>query len=154
MKKLFLMSVFSLLLFACGTQKTADVTSRDGLQNVNWVMVDDTGVVSVGEGENVKPLSIRFFSGKVDSYSAFLGCNTITGKISAGRYGDMKFFDGATTRKACPDMSYEKTFIEMIGKANKYQIIGEKLHFYRNDILLMTFEKEDVKKKERKEKHK
>lgn len=139
MKNLFLMSVFSLLLFACGTQKTVNTTSRHNLQDVNWVMVDESGVVNVGEGEDAKPLYLRFPSSKVNTYNAFLGCNTINGKVSAGEQGQVTFFEGVITKKMCPDMSYENTFVEMIGQANKYQIIGGKLSFYRDDILLMTF---------------
>ncbi len=139
MKKLVLMSVFSLLLFACGTQK--DITGRSSLQDTNWLMVDESGVVTIGEKKEAKPLYLRFPSSKVNTYTAFLGCNSINGKVSAGEHGQMKFYEGAITKKMCPDMSYEKAFIEMMGKVNKYQIIGKQLLFYQDNILLMTFER-------------
>ncbi|MFV0238025.1 MAG: META domain-containing protein [Flavobacteriales bacterium] len=139
MKTLFSVGISSLLLFACGTQK--NMTSRHNLHDVNWMMVDDSGVVSIGEEENAKPLYLRFPSSKANTYNAFLGCNMINGKVSAGEQGQMKFFQGAITRKMCPDMSYETAFLEMIQEANKYQIIDGKLHFYKDSILLMSFKK-------------
>ncbi len=140
MKNLFLFCTFSLILWACGTQKTV-TTSRYSLQDVNWVMIDESGVVLIGEGEKAKPLTIQFPSSRPNTYSAFLGCNTVNGSASAGEYGQMTFLnEGASiTKKMCPDMSYEKAFIDMIHQANKYQIVGGQLNFYKNDILLMSF---------------
>lgn len=139
MKNLFLFCAFSFILWACGTQKTVS-TSRYSLQDVNWVMIDESGVVNIGEDENAKPLTITFPSTRPNTYSAFLGCNTVNGKASAGEHGQMTFLDGATiTKRMCPDMSYENAFIDMIHQANKYQITGGQLNFYKDDILLMSF---------------
>ena len=139
MKRLILMSFVSLMLLSCGSQKTVDGTNRYNLEDVNWVMVDDSGIINVGEGEQSKPLFLKFPSSKINTYSAFLGCNNINGKVSAGNQGQIKFFEGVVTRKMCPDMSYENTFIEMIKTSNKYKIVDGKLHFYKDDLLLMSF---------------
>ncbi len=180
--RFFLLSILSISLLSCGTtQKTVNSTSRLNLQDKDWVMTDDSGIINVNEGDNEKPLYINFPSGqvsanthllgcetgnngklhfsnpnhhahmddktcektgkgKMNTYTAFLGCNTISGGVSAGDQGQIKFFKGLISRRSCPDMSYEKTFIDMIGQANKYQIEDGKLHFYRNDILLMSFQ--------------
>ncbi len=143
--RFFLLSILSISLLSCSTQKIVSSTSRYNLQDKDWVMTDDSGIVNVNEGDNEKPLYINFPSGQVskgkaNTYTAFLGCNTINGGVSAGDQGQIKFLKGLISKKACPDMSYEKAFIDMIGQANKYKIIDGKLHFYQNDLLLMSFQ--------------
>ena len=90
----------------------------------------------------VKP-SITFNSLN-GSINGITGCNNFSGGFTLDG-NRIKFGDSfATTRKMCPDMTGEKTFLETLLKVNTYSITdqGKTLHLIMGDIAVMRLKKE------------
>lgn len=63
-------------------------------------------------------------------YNAFAGCNNIMGKFELNDEKSLiKFSKGASTMMACPDMTIEQEFKEMLEMVDNYSINGSDLSF-------------------------
>ncbi len=143
MKKITLLLTISLFL-SCGILKKGKYNNVNNgtLSDTNWMMTDESGIIKIVKNKKAKPLTL-YFSSFQNTYKAFLGCNTIQGRINFKNRGEITFLKSKATNMMCGDMSYEKAFIEMIHKVTRYQIDGDILYLYKDKILLMSFKKED-----------
>jgi heat shock protein HslJ/uncharacterized lipoprotein NlpE involved in copper resistance len=67
-----------------------------------------------------------------DGYIAFAGCNNMMGSVEfKDEKSLIKFTKGASTMMACPDMTTEQEFAEMLEKVDNYSINGNNLSFNR-----------------------
>jgi len=143
MKKIILLLNLTLFL-SCGILKKGGYhnVNNEMLSDTHWMMTDESGVIKTVKNKEAKPLTL-YFSSFQNTYKAFLGCNTIQGRINLKKRGEITFLKGRATNMTCMDMSYEKAFIEMIHQVNRYQIDRDILYLYKDKILLMSFKKED-----------
>ncbi len=100
--------------------------SDKGLQFIKWKLVELNGV-KITNDKN-KPKFIHLI--KDNQFTAFAGCNNMMGsyeiKEDAMR---IKFTKGASTMMACPDMTTEQEFAEMLEKVDNYSVNGNNLSF-------------------------
>jgi heat shock protein HslJ/uncharacterized lipoprotein NlpE involved in copper resistance len=67
-----------------------------------------------------------------EGYIAFAGCNNMMGTVEfKDEKSLIKFTKGVTTMMACPDMTTEQEFAEMLEKVDNYSIKGNNLSFNR-----------------------
>lgn len=67
-----------------------------------------------------------------EGYIAFAGCNNMMGSVEfKDEKSLIKFTKGASTMMACPDMTTEQEFAEMLEKVDNYSINGNNLSFNR-----------------------
>ncbi|WP_321540799.1 META domain-containing protein [Flavobacterium piscinae] len=67
-----------------------------------------------------------------EGYVAFAGCNNMMGSVEfKDEKSLIKFTKGASTLMACPDMTTEQEFAEMLEKVDNYSINGNNLSFNR-----------------------
>ncbi|WP_326984136.1 META domain-containing protein [Chryseobacterium sp. MYb264] len=134
MKNLFLSIGAAVILASCGTMTSASASkvgkAQPSLSNTKWTLADNVKgkVPSLNiEGEKINGnagCNNYFGTAKVDPSS---------GNFSAGALG--------STKMACDNMSVEKNFMDMVGKANKYVVSGNTLELYKDNLLLLKFNK-------------
>lgn len=134
MKNLFLSMCTVAVLVSCGAMSGSSASkvgkAQPSLAGTKWALAD-----------NVKG-KIPTLNIEGEKISGNAGCNNYfgtakldasTGNFSAGALG--------STRMACDNMSVEKNFMDMVGKANKYVVTGNVLELYQDNLLLLKFNK-------------
>jgi len=134
MKNLFLSICTAAVLVSCGTMSSSSASkvgkAQPSLTGTKWALAD-----------NVKG-KIPTLNIEGEKISGNAGCNNYfgtakvdpsMGNFSAGALG--------STRMACDNMSVEKNFMDMVGKANKYVVTGNVLELYQDNLLLLKFNK-------------
>lgn len=141
---LVIMTMFLFALAGCDNSKKAtDNTSTsnmkanliDGTWEANYIM--NTPKPFADLYANQKPtITFNSTTGKVSGQS---GCNNYNGTFSLD--GNKVSFeeDMALTRKMCPDMTGENTFMETLKKVNTYSVTeqGKTLNLIMGDIAVM-----------------
>jgi heat shock protein HslJ len=105
-----------------------DEVRDNQLEFKKWRLVELNGV-KVSNSKD-KPMFIQF--NKENRYAAFAGCNNMMGSYEIKKDAmRIKFTKGASTMMACPDMTTEQEFAEMLEKVDNYSINGNNLSFNR-----------------------
>lgn len=147
MKK-FALFFLTIVFASCNTTKTTaskienntlKVSLIDGNWEVNYIM---NVPKPIGEMfPKVKP-TITFDSNK-NTISGMSGCNTFKGKCRI-EANSIKIEEAmAVTRKMCPDMTGEQTFLETLKKVNSYSVTnqGKTLNLIMGDRAVMRLER-------------
>ncbi len=133
MKNLFLSIGMAAVLVSCGT--TAGSSAKLGkaqpaLSGTKWALAD-----------NVKG-KIPTLNIDGEKINGNAGCNNYFGTArvepSTGNFSAVQM---GATKMACDNMSVEKNFMDMMGKANKYVVTGNVLELYQDNLLLLKFNK-------------
>ncbi|KQT33845.1 heat-shock protein HslJ [Chryseobacterium sp. Leaf405] len=133
MKNIFLSICTAAVLASCGAM--AGSSSKVGksqapLTNTRWALADNvkgkTPTLNI-EGEKING------NAGCNNYFGTAKVDPSTGNFSAGQLG--------STKMACDNMSVEKNFMDMVGKANKYVLTGNVLELYQDNLLLLKFNK-------------
>jgi copper homeostasis protein (lipoprotein) len=95
-----------------------------------WRLVELNGKPVVNNNDHKKEMFIQL--NNESRYSAFAGCNNMMGSVEfKDEKAQIKFTKGASTMMACPDMTTEQEFAEMLEKVDNYSINGNNLSFNR-----------------------
>jgi heat shock protein HslJ/uncharacterized lipoprotein NlpE involved in copper resistance len=95
-----------------------------------WRLIELNGKPIVSNEENKKVMFIQL--NNEGRYFAFAGCNNMMGSFELKDEKSLiKFSKGASTMMACPDMTIEQEFAEMLEKVDNYSIKGNNLSFNR-----------------------
>lgn len=109
------------------TSPTDEVRDNQ-LEFKKWKLVELNGVKVTNSKD--KPMFIQF--NKDNRYTAFTGCNNMMGSYEIKEdVMRIKFTKGASTMMACPDMTIEQEFAEMLEKVDNYSLNGNNLSFNR-----------------------
>ena len=135
MKNLIL-GIFAAVSLASCTATTTAGSSKVGkaqpsLNNTKWTLADTVKGTSPTlqiEGDKITG------NGGCNNYFGTVTADAAAGNFSAGKLG--------STRKACPNMSVESNYMEMLQKADKYVINGNTLELYQGSLLLLKFNKQ------------
>ncbi|CAA7390132.1 MULTISPECIES: META domain-containing protein [Chryseobacterium] len=134
MKNLFLSICATVVLASCGSMSSASSSkvgkSQPSLVNTKWTL-DETvkGKVPTLQIESEK---INGNAG-CNNYFGTVKMDMSTGSFLAGQMG--------STKMMCNNMNVEQNFLDMISKTNKYVISGNKLELYKDNLLLLKFNK-------------
>jgi heat shock protein HslJ/uncharacterized lipoprotein NlpE involved in copper resistance len=94
-----------------------------------WRLIELNGKPVENNNES-KEMFIKLNS--EEGYTAFAGCNNMMGSFELKDEKSLiKFTKGASTMMACPDMTTEQEFAEMLEKVDNYSIKGNNLSFNR-----------------------
>lgn len=132
MKHLFLSICTAAVLVSCGTMGGSSASkvgkAQPALTGTKWALADHVkGKIPT---LNIDGEKINGNAG-CNNYFGTAKVDPATGNFSAGGLG--------STRMACENMSVEKNFMDMVGKANKYVITGSVLELYQDNLLLLKF---------------
>ena len=99
----------------------------------NWKVISMKGIDSFEKNPTIK------FNNKEKSITGFAGCNNFFGKFDSERQ-NLSFSEMGMTRKMCPNMSLENTFINNLKNVSTYKIIDSKLQFFdkENQIIITS----------------
>ncbi|MDP2158902.1 MAG: copper resistance protein NlpE N-terminal domain-containing protein [Flavobacterium sp.] len=96
------------------------------ITGTKWQLVELNGKPVENKNKSAKEMFLQLNA--ENRYAAFAGCNNMMGgyelKEDALR---IKFTKGASTMMACPDMTIEQEFAEMIEKVDNYSLNGENM---------------------------
>ncbi|WP_419870531.1 META domain-containing protein [Chryseobacterium sp. CT-SW4] len=134
MKNLFLSLCTAAVLVSCGTMSSSSASkvgkAQPSLANTKWTLADNVkGKVPT---LNIDGEKISGNAG-CNNYFGTLTMDTATGNFTAGQMG--------STRMMCDNMSVEQNFMDMVQKANKYVVVGSTLELYKDNLLLLKFNK-------------
>ncbi len=102
------------------------------LKEVKWVLTDETGK-SMGDAAYIQ------LQPKGDKLAGNTSCNNIAGSFKEGKDNVIKF-TAITTKMACSDMKTENRMLSALNGANRYDMNGQNLLLYRDNLLLAIFE--------------
>ena len=134
MKKLFFSFGAALLLTSCGTTLST-ISSRLGksqssLTNTKWTLADYV---------KGKTPTLNIENNKITGNA---GCNNYFGSLSTDiSTGQFITGDLGSTRMRCDNMAVEKSYLDMLEKANKYVVSESTLELYQDNLLLLKFNK-------------
>lgn len=130
MKKIILTILASVAILACQPMVGSQQVS---IENTKWVIIGNTHGM-----ENIPTLSIN----GSEKVSGNAGCNNYFGQITLNKEkGEIKLNNIGVTMKACKNMQGEYSFLELIQKADHYQVKDNVLELYHQNLLLVKFKK-------------
>lgn len=136
MKNLFLSICAAAVLVSCGAMSGSSASkvgkSQPSLANTKWTLADHVkGKIPT---LNIEGEKLNGNAG-CNNYFGTVKLDASNGTFSAGQMG--------STRMMCDNMSVEKNFMDMVGKANKYVVSGNTLELYQDNLLLLKFNKSE-----------
>ncbi|MBY0486969.1 MAG: META domain-containing protein [Flavobacteriaceae bacterium] len=113
------------------TTKTTDPSSgKYALAETKWKLVQLNGKAVASTSGKDFFINLDSKSGK---FSAYAGCNSISGSYVMKAETKLAFSKIISTRMACPNMDLETNFIKTLEKVDNYMIEGngKTLHFHK-----------------------
>ncbi|GAA0360103.1 META domain-containing protein [Bowmanella denitrificans] len=115
------LTLLTTLVIAACSSTPANQTNSLGVLNSTWQLVELTGQkISV----DAPPYLVFNDEGKV---SGFAGCNRMFGGAEIGQGMQIRFSNLATTMMACPQLTLEGQFMQMLEKVDNYSLSGDSL---------------------------
>lgn len=139
MKRLIALPFLCLLLFSCDALKPITRVSTDERKLVSeWLLQNEN---ETEHGLNTKPLSLIFSKDlNKSTLNGFAGCNNFQGAYNA-LSGKIMIEEVAITKRACPQLDAENQYLSLLKKVNRYEIKGNNLYLYQDQLILLHFKK-------------
>ena len=134
MKKVI--ALFSIILTMVSCESISNVANKvnknqASILSTEWVLADNV---------KGKSPSLAIGNGKV---SGNAGCNSYNGELTlVPESGTFSVKGIATTRMMCDNITAEQNFLSMLSSANRYSVSGNVLELYKDNLLLMKFNKQ------------
>ena len=136
-KSVSVLSLITLLSYSCSTSTGAkNVTiKKTSLANTEWkLLTEDNQLVKGFNGENVT-LTIDINTNKA---KGFAGCNMYQTNVNINQ-NQIVFNEVTSTDVTCPNYKIENSFMQLLDDANRFEVRGNELYLYKNNILLFKF---------------
>lgn len=145
MKKLFLVAVSAIMLFAYGCEP------KDGLVNTSWSLVELNGTaINRAELENKEAYTLNFEKDStgirvfgVGDCNRFFGTPKIDFKNKGIVLGNM-----GMTRMMCPNQQREDQYVKVLNETTKFKIVSGALVLMQGETIIAKFS--PVKKEDKK----
>lgn len=112
------------------TSKSKVGTPQPNIENTKWTLADQV--------KGKKP-TLMIEATKITGNG---GCNSYFGELILDRtVGNFSVKNIGSTRMACENMSEETNFLSMLGATTKYVVNGNTLELYKDNLLLLKFNK-------------
>ena len=127
---LITIALFTLAVASCGTTDNKQMTRpspNNSLSKTFWVLETFKGenFTELGNADREIGFKLEDDNNRISGYA---GCNTFMGNIAIRPGRKINFSDIATTRMACPDLTFsEAEFLEIFALAKNYKITDGKL---------------------------
>ena len=120
-------------IVSCSTMTTSKSkvgTAQPNIANTQWTLADNVK----GKKPTLMIESARITgNGGCNNYFADLMIDRTVGNFSTKNIG--------STKMACDNMSEESNYFSMLGAATKYVVNGTTLELYKDNLLLLKFNK-------------
>lgn len=133
MKNIFFACFTAIMLLSCSTVNS--ITSKVGSKQASivgtkWVLTESI------KGKNP---TLIIDNGKI---SGNAGCNNYFGNAYLDTtVGNFKVDDVGSTKMSCENLDIETNFFKMLHEANKYVVDDTTLKLYKDNLLLLKFNK-------------
>jgi len=99
-----------------------------------WKVIKMKGV------EKLSTSPTMVFQEKDSKLGGFAGCNNYFSTYTLSG-NTLSFRNTGTTRKMCPDMSSENTFLNLLPKIARYEVVKKELYLYdvKDELLITAF---------------
>jgi heat shock protein HslJ len=78
------------------------------------------------------------FSANEKRFTGNGGCNRLSGNYMPDKKSSIHFSQVISTKMSCADIAFETTFLALLNKTNRYEIIGNNMLLKdRNEVLLI-----------------
>jgi heat shock protein HslJ len=112
------------------TSKSKVGTPQPNIANTQWTLADNI--------KGNKP-TLVIEAAKITGNG---GCNRYFGEVMLDRtVGNFSTKNIGSTKMACENMNEETNYFSMLGAATKYVVTGTTLELYKDNLLLMKFNK-------------
>lgn len=116
------------ILDATESVKVKSIDKTPIINGIRWKLIELNGKKIEQKEKMDKDMFILFNND--NRYNAFAGCNSMTGGFELKEETmQIKFTKGVSTMMACPNMTTEQEFAEMLEKVDNYSINGNNLSF-------------------------
>lgn len=138
MKKYIFTLLLPIVILGCSTTKTA--TGKTNLSDGAWELEYISGPRIAFDGLYPEQKPYVTFNEAESQYGGNSSCNVFSGKYTV-KDNTIKFGDAIKTMRYC-EGGGEQTFLNMLGKVNKFTIDSDgKLVLLFDDIPMMRFKK-------------
>lgn len=127
----------TLIITACGSVANTGQNARNSLKG-EWILQNDR---SNELGMSNEPVNIKFAIESENDVSGFAGCNYYGGTFEDSPNGNLNFSELFSTKRACPDLDVENKYLTLLNLVNRFEIKGNDLYLYQDNLLLLHFEK-------------
>jgi len=100
--------------------------SNAELAETYWKLTELMGKAVAPAAQGVREMHI-ILKKQDNRVQGFAGCNNIMGSYELKDGNFISFKDIASTKMACPDISMENQLMDVLGRADNYSILGDKL---------------------------
>lgn len=119
------------------TVETDLAKGRFALAETRWKLVELNGKAITNTTNKEYYINLDSKSGR---FAAYAGCNNFSGNYTMKKAGLLAFSEIMGTRKACPNMDLENTFINTIEKTDRYILDKKVLYLKKGTSTLVKFE--------------
>lgn len=126
------MLLVSVVLVSCKSKTTKPFGKDPALEGKRWELIELNGsaYLPVAGGKVIDIV----FEGASNTFGGSAGCNQCNGMYTT--QDDMiKLHKMAVTMMACPDMSIEQSYLEVMDKINRYKLLSRKLNGVKTEVL-------------------
>lgn len=122
-----------------GTLASKYILSKDNYRILHrkWKLIEIDGKSITSQ--SMKKEAYIQFSHIDNRYSAYAGCNTMSGTFATESNNRLKLGRGMSTLMACQDMTIEKELSKVLSTADRFQIDGNHLVLLKGEISLAKF---------------
>lgn len=132
MKKLIYTSALALMVVSCTTRLGNTLKlgkSQASIVGTQWVLDDDV---------STKPTLVI----EQNKISGNAGCNNYFSEVTIDKSaGNFMAKNIGSTRKMCNNMTTENSYLNVLQQANKYVVTETTLELYKDNLLLLKFNK-------------
>lgn len=132
MKNRFALVFCTFIVMSCTSISKLGIGGKqENIMNSSWILDDSSTNRSITL--DIKNNKMSGFAGCNNYFSNDLVLNNQTGTIKINSIG--------STRAACPDLSKENNFLQLLDKTTYYVIKENKMEMYAGQILILRFTK-------------
>jgi heat shock protein HslJ len=122
-------------LVSCSPKLAPD--SNWGYQR--WVLIE-LKEVPVQQSGGARDAFIEFFPAE-KRFTGNGGCNRINGNYVIEKRSEIRLTDISSTKMACPDLAFENTFLETLGKVNRFEISDNNMLLKDDNKVLLILQR-------------
>lgn len=135
MKYTALVILLAVCLVSCSPKLAPD--SNWGYQR--WVLIE-LKEVPVQQSGGARDAFIEFFPAE-KRFTGNGGCNRINGNYVIEKRSEIRLTDISSTKMACPDLAFENTFLETLGKVNRFEISDNSMLLKDDNKVLLILQR-------------
>ena len=134
-KILSIIALSGMLFNSCSpsTQITNLNVKKTPFYTTSWKLIGEDNTLI--KGFNSENVSIKF-NEQSNSVNGYAGCNQFTSTLIIDE-AIVKLGPIVSTKMACPMSKVEDNFLKLLKEANRFDIKGKELYFYKDNILLL-----------------